>query len=473
MFKKKLIALGLTAVMIASLAACGGEKKESTSDSNTTPAASSDSNKPAGGDSESDKNSEGGIQSAAEDHSAISADCIVSFEDGNFAFAKLNETDWTRDPGSELSVVDAFGSKALQITRPNNLAPCVAIDVTGLLGAENAAKVKKVSMDIGLLNADGFSAASGQVIAAYKQDYSYEEEKTNVLGETTVETITGTNELELATDFSIYKDTAACKTISFELEEGGYFDNSNCYITFGSLEDTGATPSNVVVDNIIFYDAAGNALPVDSSATFAVEGVGEFDWSNMVKQPIDEKLLLTGVATDSSNEWWPLASNAWCFRPALEGEGGANADVTYFDLANFGPGDLITVYYKLNADMEDWQKQPRMIVQYWKTADADGNPIEDPVTIAESSIGFLPKGLCDDNGPMQNRDDDGTAAADCYVNESNTIAQFTYEQFLDQARLQAFSDSDDYLKYIPFAGIAANGANLKIKAVTIGKDANN
>ena len=66
MFKKKLIALGLTAVMIASLAACGGEKKESTSDSNTTPAASSDSNKPAGGDSESDKNSEGGIQSAAD-----------------------------------------------------------------------------------------------------------------------------------------------------------------------------------------------------------------------------------------------------------------------------------------------------------------------------------------------------------------------------------------------------------------------
>ncbi len=463
MFKKKLIALGLTAVMIASLAACGGSKSDDKSSTDTTPAASSDNNQGGEGGSDDNKASADGIQSAAEDHSAVSADCIVSFEDGNYSFAQLNETDWTRDKDSAMSVVDAFGSKALQVTRPNGGAPCVAFDVAGLLGA-NAANVAKITLDIGMIKDSGFDASSGQVILAAKKD---------VDGVAT--------DVEIATDFSIYKATSACKTITIDLD-GAKLDNSS-YITFGTIDDTGVEKNNITIDNIIFYDASGNALPVDTTVTFAVEGVGEYDWSNMVKQPIDEVLLFTGTATDSSNEWWPLASNSWCFRAGAEEGVGANPDVFYFDPAkySFGPGDIITVYYQVNAEMDVWQKQPRMIVQWYPQVDENGNKTVDEGLICNEEdqciLGFLPTGLDDDDDGDHNRDDDGTAAADVYVNESNTIAQFKYETFqLFAEEYEMIAEGDtttDFLKYVPFAGIAANGANLKIKAVTVGKDANN
>lgn len=463
MFKKKLIALGLTAVMIASLAACGDSKDENKSNADTTPAASTDSNQGGEGGSGDNKASADGIQSAAEDHSAVSADCIVSFEDGNYSFAQLNETDWTRDKDSVMSVVDAFGSKALQVTRPNGGAPCVAFDVAGLLGA-NAANVAKITLDIGMIKDSGFDASSGQVILAAKKD---------VDGVAT--------DVEIATDFSIYKATSACKTITIDLD-GAKLDNSS-YITFGTIDDTGVEKNNITIDNIIFYDASGNALPVDTTVTFAVEGVGQYDWSNMVKQPIDEVLLFTGTTTDSSNEWWPVASNSWCFRAGAEEGVGANPDVMYFDPAKytFGPGDIITVYYQLNAEMETWQKQPRMIVQWYPQTDEEGNVITDPGLICMEEdqviLGMLPTGLDDDDDGEHNRDDDGTAAADAYVNESNTIAQFTYEQFVqfakDYGMIAEDDNTTDFLKYVPFAGIAANGANLKIKAVTVGKNANN
>lgn len=447
MFKKKLLALGLSLAMVASIAACGSDDKKENNSENTPAATQSAESTPAGNNEGKPTEApakEDEPTSAAADHSSIAAGSIVDFEDGNSSFLVLNEADWGRDKGSEVSIADAFGSKMLQVTRPNGLNPSIAIDIVGLLG-DNASKCAKISVDLGLKN-DVFGAASGSVLV--------------YAGETNT---------EIAQTYSIYKITAACKTVEIDL--GGNTLVEGNYLTFGKVTDGGAKPSSILVDNIIFYDASGNALPIDSSVSFAVNGVGEYDWSNGTVQPVDEELIMTGVATGTG--WWPDGGNSFQTSDETESSG-----FKYLDPAKFGPGTVITVYYNL-ADPEKtdgWQSAPYIRMQNWTAKDADGNDIADDGSgwNAANAVDVQPHNFDLDGDGQPDMNEDGSGYGENFAcNLSKDIVQFYFEDF--QAGIKAvFPDITDeqlleWTKYADMIGVADKGVVSNIKAITIGK----
>lgn len=459
MFKKKLIAMGLTVAMVGSLVACGAKEENNDTPTPTT-ASSSDGSKTTPAAS--------GIQNASDDHSSIAADSIVSFEDGNFSFATYNDADWTGDDDGVVSVASKFDSQVLHVTRPNGGNPAVAIDLVSLLG-DNAEKCAKITLDVGVDCGDTFSAISGSVIV--------------YAGETNT---------EIETSWSLYKADAAMKTVTIDLGGNVLTADASNYLTFSDVEDAAATPSALCVDNIIFYDADGNALPVDSSVDFAVVGVGEYDWSNGVKQPTDEVLLFAGVQTGSG--WWPDNANSFAFTQ--------NDAVQYFDPSEyeFGPGKVLTIYYSV-ADLENtepYQAYPYIRMQNWNNYDEEGNEIDLPdwptSVIVDVSYSGGDKWGADytpnlfkegyeflyDNATQtdiglvkENEDDKGVPAETVLINQSYTIVQYSYEYFcyaIEACGL--FQDGDltvdDWMSVADFIGIADRGSVLKINAVTIG-----
>jgi len=446
MFKKKLLALSLSVAMVASLAACGKDDKKT--ENNTTPAATQAAEPTKEESKPTEAPKEEGLKSAAADHSSIAAGSIVTFDDGNYPFASYNEADWAGDKEAVVSVVDAFGSKALQIQRKTaQTAPTIAIDIVSLLGS-NASKCTKISVDVGVVD-ENFSAASGAVTV-----------------------IAGEANSEIKSKWSIYKKDSACKTVEIDL--GGTELVSGNYLTMDAVTDTGSAPATIILDNIIFYDSSNNALPVDTSVEFAVEGVGEYDWSNGVKQPKDEKLVLTNGG-DSGGGWWPAGPNSWQFtNPEYTGS-------VYVDPAavNFGPGSVITVYYYvMDPDGAGDARScvPYLRMQNWGAQDENGNDIPDDgsgwynslvdIEFANFDNDLLASGL----EPLTDGSMDNMA-----VNKTCTIAQFTYDdvknavQAFVESNASETSDPDNWYKYCDFIGVADKGYHLFIKAVTIGK----
>lgn len=452
MFKKKLIAMGLVVTMMGSLVACGGNDKggSTSSDPTATPTT-------AVGGGEDKEVVE--LKNASEDHSAIDAGSIVSFEDDNTSFATLNDGDWTGDDDSVLSVASKFDSKVLHITRPNGGVPAVAIDLVSLLG-DNAANCTKITIDLGIDCVDGFSACSG-----------------------TATVFAGELNTKVETAWSIYKADAAMKTITIDL--GGNVLTAGCknYLAITSIDDTAVKASPVFIDNIICYDASGNALPVDTSVEFAVSGVGEYDWSNAVKKPVDEKLVLTGITTGTG--WWPAKENSFNF--CLE-NGNVAVSLNQDDFA-FGPGDVLTIYYTM-ADPSlipdaPYQSVPYIRMQNWKDNDADGNEIADDgsgwyggsidVGYQETIPGadseyYMPFNYDNANACDVNLDEDRTPAEIVPINESYSIVQYSYEYIAASLEAKGYN-ADTWKDNADFIGIADRGMVVTIDAVTIGKAA--
>lgn len=461
MFKKKLIAMGLTVAMVGSLVACGEKENNTDSPSPTTASTSV-------GDKKTPPTSE--IKNASDDHSSVDAGSIVSFEDGNFSFTTYNDADWTGDKDGVVSVASKFDSQALHVTRPNGGTPAVAIDLVSLLG-DNAEKCKKISLDVGVDCGDTFTAMSGNVVV--------------YAGETNA---------EIDTAWSLYKADAAMKTVTVDLGENVLVAGATNYLTFSDITDAATSPAPICIDNIIFYDADGNALPVNTGVDFAVDGVGEYDWSNGVKQPTDEVLLFSGVQTGSG--WWPDNNNAFAFTE--------NDAVKFIDPTvegnEFGPGKVLTIYYSV-ADLENtpgYQAYPYLRMQNWNNYDEEGNEIDLPdwptsviVDVSYSGGDKWAAGVTAndfkegysfyyDNAAQadiglvkENEEDHGVPAETVPINESFTIVQYSYE-FIAFAVEQCgiFQDGemtvDDWTKVADFIGIADRGAVLKINAVTIG-----
>jgi hypothetical protein len=430
MFKKKLIALGLSAAMVCSFVACG-DSSSSTENSTTptTAASTGDDSSTTEGSAATSSHADG-----SDDHSAISADCIVDFEDGVSDFAIVNEATFTGDKECTAEVKEnEFGSKVLYMTRPNGGETSVAIDIVGLLG-DNASKCTKITLDLGIDSGDTFNALSGSV-----------------------DVYLGENNTLLQTKYSIYKEDAIEKTVTIELTDTLTEGN---YLTFNSIEDTSAenaTPQ--YIDNIICYDADGNALPLDSTVTFAVEGVGARDWSNGVKQPADEVVVIS-PNTVQNGGWWPQDEDAFSFQPS--------DSYTYYE-GTFGPGDVLTIYYSV-ADPEStdytYQAYPYIRTMNYPELDEDGNEVDDGSNWAYNSAGIIDIHYEDSTSMPLTYDEDGTPTDGAMVNESFTIVQYTYEYILEQFNAK---DIEEFTPYCDFFGVADRGAALNIEAVTIGK----
>lgn len=230
-FAKKLLSVLLATVLVtASLTACGDGDAATTGGSGT----------------------ETGQEGTVSTDDVVSADnasvteASVDFEDGAYAFIKMNLLKGSPDE-SNLSVVDFNGSKALYVENVSGKAMFVGINVSALVG-DKITDISTITMDIGTSRADGsFAAVSGTL-------YAYTGEK---------------NEEVKGDSWSVYLETANPKTATFDVSGAGFVAGADNYIILSKETDNNAeSAASLYIDNITFLDASGNVIEADSSVEF-------------------------------------------------------------------------------------------------------------------------------------------------------------------------------------------------------------
>ena len=276
---------------------------------------------------------------------------VITFEDGVYGFLGVDTAAGNAD-ASELSVVDYKDGKALRVDVKAKV-PYIALNIEGLLG-ENYEKLAKMTFDVGVeLGSDGkFYAASGKVY-----------------------TITGTDAAKNGYDWSVYLKNKNPKmaTVTFNADVP-FTAGQNEYMMITKEADAfvdsdkfpGEEPRDIYIDNIKFFDAAGNILPVNTAVEYVAPAT-EADLSNL-------SVLANAVEL-----------------PGMTVEGGAwsqnGGEMTPEFLAALVPGSVVEISYE-SEDGDIW------VVMPWAQA------------------GWI-------------RVAQGTATK----NNSKTTAQITYEQF--------------------------------------------
>ena len=188
---------------------------------------------------------------------------VIDFADGNFAFFGMDMTAGNAD-ASELSIVDYKGGKALRVDVKSKV-PYVALNIEGLLG-ENYTKLAAVSFDVGAeLGSDGkFYAQSGKVY-----------------------TVTGEDKTKNGYDWSVYMKNKNPKTAKVNITNtltagiGEYMiftKETDTFVDSGRF--VGEEARDIYLSNLQFFDAEGNALPLDMTAVW-VNPNAEADLSNL------------------------------------------------------------------------------------------------------------------------------------------------------------------------------------------------
>lgn len=189
---------------------------------------------------------------------------IIDFADGNFAFLGVDTTAGNAD-ACELSVADYNGGKALRVDVKSKV-PYIALNIEGLLG-ENYTKLASMSFDVGVeLGSDGkFYAQSGKVY-----------------------TVTGEDQVKTGYDWSVYMKNKNPKVAKVTLNNSTLTAGIGEYMLITKETDTfvdsgrfaGEEARDVYLSNLQFFDAQGNALPLDLSAVWS-SPVTEADLSNL------------------------------------------------------------------------------------------------------------------------------------------------------------------------------------------------
>ena len=264
---KKLFSVLLATVLVtASLTACSGD------DATTTGGNETDAGQEVEGTVSADDAAGAGVSATA---------ASVDFEDGSYAFVKMNLLKGTPDE-SILSVTEFNGSQALYVENVSGKSMFVGINVSALVG-DKITDISTITMDIGTSRADGsFSAVSGTL-------YAYTGEK---------------NEEIKGDDWSLYLETENPKTAVFDVSDAGFIAGADNYIILSKETDNNAdSAASLYIDNITFLDASGNVIEADTSVDFGspagFESSGK-DLSNLC--------ALTGAVTfegfeKSAGEW--------------------------------------------------------------------------------------------------------------------------------------------------------------------------
>jgi hypothetical protein len=429
---KKLTALGITTVMGFSMAACGSSTNtnstgndSSTSSATVTPVANA---------------------TVSDDvYSTLVRDGIpegaITFEDGNTAFAIVNEGDRAHDSDYEMKLETVAGQNVLMVTRPNGGTSPLGIDISSLLG-DNLTKCASFSIDVGVLEEGTFASAGG-----------------------TITTYTGEDNESFDTSWTVYLDTDRAKTINVDLGDTSFVEGANNIIVINLTNDTATENyASMFVDNLICYDADGNVLPLDSSVEMAApSGFGEVDWSNMVKEPTNEVSL--GLSGTSGTGWWPVSN----FTGTVYDDYATSNGVTKIDSSLFVPGSVVTIYYTEGAGTE-WQR-PFL----WMGLQ---DSMEDGAIWASVRLYVV---------ETKNEKGDLVDDPSNYINQTHTICQFTYEQ-IDEAVYnylydQSYAGTDynasltedqraDYYanwpQYLIMFGIGDMGLQYTVADVTVG-----
>ena len=280
------------------------------------------------------------------------ADASITFEDGNMGFVDAY-MQHARSANLELSLADFNGSKAVKVvnTTGTSKAPFVAIDVASLFGAD-VTKIAGVDMVVGTSYDDGkFYATSGKVYSWWGTE---REEAT--LG-----------------SWSVYMEKKNPKVVSAKVPAGCEFTADAQNIVYISIEtDNGAkdagVPAALYIDDIRFYDAAGNTLkPADTTVAFNWPAMDGPDLSNLYA--VSNAVEFPGFTT-SGGGW---------------GQNGF--DIPQEVLDAMVPGTVVEIEFS-SADGTMW------------------------VVMPDSAAGWMRVGQ-------------GTA----YINNSKTVAQIPYEAF--------------------------------------------
>ena len=276
---------------------------------------------------------------------------VVDFEDGVFAFAGVDTAAGNAD-ASELSVVEYKTGNALRVDVKAKV-PYIALNIEEMLG-ENYSKLAKMTFDVGVeLGSDGkFYAASGKV-------YS----------------VTGADAVKTGYDWSVYLKSKNPKmaTVNFSADvpftagQGEYImitKEADAFSESGKF--AGEEPRDIYIDNIKFYDAEGNILPVNTAAVYVAPNT-EADLSNL--SVLTNTVDLAGMSVEGG---------AWS-------QNGVEMNPEF--VAALVPGSVVEISYE-SEDGDIW------VVMPWAQA------------------GWI-----------------RVAQGQATKNNSKTTAQFTYEQF--------------------------------------------
>lgn len=179
--------------------------------------------------------------SVSEDSAEALSGVSIDFENEKFSFATECSMLRGEDP-SELSVEELYGSKALKIANVEGKEKVfVGFDMDALLG-DRIADVQYIQFEVGVTDST-FNAVSGKL-------YTYTGEKNT--------------ESEIGT-YAVYLDTDNPKTVKFELGEH-FVKGAGNYIIISKEDNAATVPSDIMIDNIGFFDADGNIIEADASA---------------------------------------------------------------------------------------------------------------------------------------------------------------------------------------------------------------
>ncbi len=185
----------------------------------------------------------------------------IDFADENIAFLGLDMTLGNAD-AAELSVIDYQNGKALCVSPVAvGKVPYVSLNMDGLLG-ENLDKAVKMTFDVGVeLGTDGaFYAQSGKVYMVSGEDSSKKE-----------------------ADWSVYMERKNPKTATVNIPEGALVSGRGDTLQISKEVDNftasgkfdGEAPRDFYISNLQFFDAEGNALPIDTTAVWTAPETGE------------------------------------------------------------------------------------------------------------------------------------------------------------------------------------------------------
>ena len=240
MKKRKIFAVVMAAVMTLSMVACG-EKQTSNDVTPTTAPTTAPTEAPA----------DPTPTTAPAPQNVTIADASITFEDGNMGFIDVYSSH-ARSAKCELSLVDYNGSKAVKVvnTTGSSKCPFVAIDASSFLGAD-VAKVAGVEMVIGTSNGSGkFYSVSGEIGSWW--------------GEAADKNTLGT--------WSVYMEKKNPKVVSAKVPAGNELVADAFNIIYIGMTTDNASEAGVCsefyIDDIRFFDAAGNTLKGDTTVAF-------------------------------------------------------------------------------------------------------------------------------------------------------------------------------------------------------------
>lgn len=429
MFKKKsMLSLGL--VMAMAVAGCG-DAETTTEPTKAPEATEAPAETPAA--TEAPAETPAATEAPAETTPApteapaasYEAGKVVDFEDGNFSFVAIKES-LANSAAVELEVADFAGSKALKaVATDTSKVPFVAIDISSLAG-DAIESVRTIEMDMGVTADDGnFYAVAGAMT------YYWGEANT-----------------EVAEKWSVYMESKNPKRASVTLAADEAFAAGAKNIIIISKTDDNAkgkigSMSTFYIDNIVLKDADGNAITLNTAATFdAPDGFADIDFSNLT--PVKNETVIPGFEQVTGGSWWP--ADGVSVDPA-EGH-------TLMDIDAFKSGQILTATVKIPDGIEDWQKQVQFILQCYVP---EGSEMTLPT--------HWPAGATADGlGEVTVKDTEAIFFVQMHLNDSLSLAQISYDE------IAAYLNDPDWIKYASFMSLRDAGYALEVSSVTVGEE---